>query len=95
MHISSLLNTRSILGTAICNDTLAVINVKWTINKGNLLFEGDWRAAATSGEIICRRYIIQRSTGGDNSFQSREDCFTMLGRYLSTLDIMRTYSAAY
>ena len=27
---------------------------KWTINKGNLLFEGD--RAATSGEIIRRRY---------------------------------------
>jgi len=61
---------------------------KWTINKGNLLFEGDRGKKATSGEIIRRRYnIIQQSTGGDNSFQSREDCFTMLGRYLSTLDI--------
>jgi len=28
---------------------------------------------------------MQQSTGGDNSFQSREDCCTMLGRYLSTL----------
>jgi len=29
---------------------------KWTINKGNLLFEGDRGKAATSGEIIRRRY---------------------------------------
>ena len=85
-----LLNTRLILGVAICNDTWAVIN-----GQSTKAIYSSRVSAATSGEIIRRRYTSFNNQLVEIILFNQEKIVVHVGKISINIRYMRTYSAAY